>query len=81
MPDGIREVRVLEVLVRVPQGRGSAGSQKQTVISGNGDDDLRHKNGVCSDEGRETSKTFPAVFNSPQVEENKVEYQEGWLTR
>jgi hypothetical protein len=39
--DGIREVRALEVLVRGPQGRGSTGSQKQTAVSENGDDDLR----------------------------------------
>ena|ERR1700679_3751811 len=31
--DGIRKVRALEVLVRGSQGRGSAGSQKQTVRS------------------------------------------------
>lgn len=29
--DGIRKVRALEVLVRGSQGRGSAGSQNQTV--------------------------------------------------
>lgn len=39
--DGIRKFRALEVLVRGSQGRGSAGSQKQTAVSENGDDDLR----------------------------------------
>ena len=61
----ICKVRALEVLVRGSQGRGSAGSQ---AASENGGDDLRDKKSDArSDEGRETSKTYPAVLNLLQV--------------